>query len=453
VCGEAQAEARVASIGKWRSERFEPRVLVVTHSHPRLTKGGAEISAGALVKGMREDFGVSAWLLGASRTVQTDRLGVSISQPFGDGDFVYQAPDSFAWFNFANRDPRFPRALDEILTRMRPDIVHFHHYAQFGVEAFDIVKRSLPGARIVLTLHEYLAICNNYGQMVKKPSGYLCEQDSPIDCSTCFPELGPRDFFMRKLYISKFFGRVDVFISPSRFLRDRYVNWGLAPGKFAVIENVTSGPPPDLAPGVDSEGARDADTRSYGETGQRANRTLRIGFFGQMSPLKGIIVLLDAARILLESGVENISIEIHGSHSGQPTEFQKAVDAGLEKAESNVRYCGPYENWKVYRLMSAVDAVIVPSTWWENSPVVIEEALAMGKPVLCSNIGGMAEKVRNGVDGFHFETGDSQSLADLLGRIASAPERLSSVTRTARRPPAAESTVASHLDLYARLLS
>jgi glycosyltransferase involved in cell wall biosynthesis len=150
--------------------------------------------------------------------------------------------------------------------------------------------------------------------------------------------------------------------------------------------------------------------------------------------------------------VDNLTIEIHGGHAGQPTEFQNAVDAGLAKAESNVRYCGPYENWKVYRLMSAVDVVIVPSTWWENSPVVIEEALATGKPIVCSNIGGMAEKVRDGVDGFHFEANDSQSLADLLGKIASAPEWLSAVAKTARRPPSAEATVASHLDLYAGLL-
>ncbi|MCZ8109179.1 MAG: glycosyltransferase, partial [Burkholderiales bacterium] len=57
------------------------------------------------------------------------------------------------------------------------------------------------------------------------------------------------------------------------------------------------------------------------------------------------------------------------------------------------------------------DWIIVPSIWWENSPVVIQEALAIGKPVLCSRIGGMAEKVEDGVTGAYFEAGSASDLA------------------------------------------
>ncbi len=59
--------------------------------------------------------------------------------------------------------------------------------------------------------------------------------------------------------------------------------------------------------------------------------------------------------------------------------------------------------------MQSVDAVLVPSIWWENSPVVIQEALANGRPVICSDIGGMAENVRPGHDGFHFEAGNPRA--------------------------------------------
>jgi glycosyltransferase involved in cell wall biosynthesis len=61
--------------------------------------------------------------------------------------------------------------------------------------------------------------------------------------------------------------------------------------------------------------------------------------------------------------------------------------------------------------MSAVDYVVVPSLWWENSPRVIQEAFAYGRPVICSGIGGMAEKVEDGVNGLHFRVGDPVSLA------------------------------------------
>ena len=63
-----------------------------------------------------------------------------------------------------------------------------------------------------------------------------------------------------------------------------------------------------------------------------------------------------------------------------------------------------------------VDWVIVPSIWWENSPLVIQEAFHFGRPVICSDIGGMAEKVADGVDGLHFRANDATSLAETMRR-------------------------------------
>jgi glycosyltransferase involved in cell wall biosynthesis len=71
--------------------------------------------------------------------------------------------------------------------------------------------------------------------------------------------------------------------------------------------------------------------------------------------------------------------------------------------------------------MSNVDWVIVPSLWWENSPLVIQEAFHFGRPVLCSDIGGMAEKVTDGVNGLHFRVGDAVSLAETMRRAVETP--------------------------------
>jgi len=68
-----------------------------------------------------------------------------------------------------------------------------------------------------------------------------------------------------------------------------------------------------------------------------------------------------------------------------------------------------------------VDWVVVPSVWWENSPLVIQEAFQQGRPVICSDIGGMAEKVTDGINGLHFTTGDAMSLADTLKRATTTP--------------------------------
>jgi glycosyltransferase involved in cell wall biosynthesis len=66
--------------------------------------------------------------------------------------------------------------------------------------------------------------------------------------------------------------------------------------------------------------------------------------------------------------------------------------------------------------------VVVPSIWWENAPLVIQEAMTHRRPVICSGVGGMAESVRDGVNGLHFRVRDPDSLADTIRRAVNSPE-------------------------------
>jgi glycosyltransferase involved in cell wall biosynthesis len=95
--------------------------------------------------------------------------------------------------------------------------------------------------------------------------------------------------------------------------------------------------------------------------------------------------------------------------------------------------------------------IIMPSVWWENSPLVIQEALRNGRPVICSDIGGMAEKVRDGIDGFHFHTGNAMALAALLKRLADDRQLLIDVTGTARKIHSMDAIIDAHLALYRKL--
>ena len=416
--------------------KIEPatRLLIAAHSHPAITKGGAEIAAWRLYESISARRGWHAWFMGCAREAGAGRAGGVITQPFSDNEFVY-APSAFDWFKFANLDKQYPRELETVLHEATPEIVHFHHYVNFGVETFLHIRRALPACRIVLTLHEFQAICNHYGQMVTKQKKSLCYEDSPRDCNRCFPEFSRSDFFLRKTYVSRFFDLVDQFISPSEFLADRYVKWGVPAAKMAVLENVT-------APAAPVE---DSLPRSE-------DRILRVGFFGQISFLKGIHVALDAARILEDEEVSDIQLEIHGDYTGQPEEFQKDFLARLENAGRNVRFHGPYDNRRVDQLMRGFDVILVPSIWWENSPVVIQEALRNRRPIVCSNIGGMAEKVRNGTDGFHFAVGSAIELAALLRDLAEDREKLARVAREMRPAEPPEQAVDRHVELYERLL-
>ena len=127
--------------------------------------------------------------------------------------------------------------------------------------------------------------------------------------------------------------------------------------------------------------------------------------------------------------------------------------AKLAKAPPNFSFRGPYENRRVDALMRSVHAVLVPSVWWENSPLVIQEALLNRRPVICSDIGGMAEKVRDGVDGLHFPLGNPAALAGLLRGLAKDRAPLVRIVETMRSPEPPRAIARQHMALYQKLLA
>jgi glycosyltransferase involved in cell wall biosynthesis len=105
--------------------------------------------------------------------------------------------------------------------------------------------------------------------------------------------------------------------------------------------------------------------------------------------------------------------------------------------------------------MAEIDWVVVPSIWWETGPLTVWEAFQNGRPVICSDIGGMSEKVSDGVNGIHFRTGDPRDLADTMRRAADTPGLWEDLA--AGIPPNAAHPMATHLeavtDIYRRLLA
>ncbi len=442
-----------------------PSVLIMTHSHPKETRGGAEIAALTLFQALKSRSS-HAWFLGCAGVKSEPRLGAPLTQPYGPDDYLYHPGAEFDYFKFANPDPNFPKALGKLVSELRPDIVHSHHFARFGVEAFSVIKRYSPNTRVVLSLHEFLAICNHHGQMVKTKTMHLCERETYVACAGCFPQYKQRDFFLRKRYIQTFFKDVDLFISPSHFLADRFRDWGLPAHKLAVLENMPPSAEGHVAASASQTGASEpvSAVRQVARRGKAAAasietaagapaRPLRFGFFGQMSPLKGISVLIDAAKYLNKMDMRGVTIEIHGDYSNQPPTFQTAVTEALADAGQSVVYRGAYENRDVNRLMSQMDVVLVPSTWWENSPVVIQEAFANGKPVICPSIGGMAEKVSDGVDGLHFAVGQPLSLANAIIELATDRDRLAKLTAGVRKRLTTEEALNAHLALYRSIMT
>jgi glycosyltransferase involved in cell wall biosynthesis len=102
--------------------------------------------------------------------------------------------------------------------------------------------------------------------------------------------------------------------------------------------------------------------------------------------------------------------------------------------------------------MREIDWVVVPSTWWENSPVVIQEAFLHGRPIITSDIGGMAEKVRNNIDGLHFRAASAESLVDRLVEALRSPDLWERLRSRIPRPISAIEAAEQHRALYERLL-
>jgi glycosyltransferase involved in cell wall biosynthesis len=378
------------------------KVLYVCHNHPAITPGGAEEYALQVYKGMRE--------AGEFDSVFLARSGppVSITARMHEGrpvTMVNEDPNQYFFYtDLSDWDWTFGRSPNKsALTRFyadflldhQPDVVHFQHSTFLGYEVLRVTRNTLPEAPIVYTLHEFLPICYHDGKMVRTGSYDLCSEASPRRCHECFPLISQQTFFMRERYIRSHMSLVDLFISPSRFLRDRYIEWGIPADKIVYEENGRL--PVPAAP-------------------ERERPHNRFAYFGQLTQYKGIDVLLQAMAQLEEDGFEG-ELFIHGANlDWAPEDFKERLQELLDKAGGSVTLAGIYEPHELGKLMEDVDWVIMPSIWWENAPLVIQEAFMYGRPVICSDIGGMAEKVTDGLDGLHFRRADPDSLAETMQR-------------------------------------
>jgi len=405
------------------------RVLIIAHAHPDFSHGGAELAAYHLFEQFRSTAECDAWFLACHQEPGFSRPGSAFAVRGEDQrEILYD--QSTDYFDFSANNLRYLAFdLPALLREIRPDVVHFHHYVNVGVESFRVVRNELPAARIVLTLHEFLAICNRQGQMLKT-NGKLCTRAHPQDCHLCMPERLPPDYFLRERYVKSLFSEIDLFISPSEFLKKRYVSWGLEPERIAVVEN---GQPSGAA----------APLRETGVEPQV------FGYFGQITPYKGVDVLLDAFSRLPDETRRGCRLQVHGGgHQNFPGGFQNRIEQALSGGPKELVYAGPYPPNDLTRRMAGVDWVIVPSIWWENSPLVIQEAFRHSRPVICSDIGGMAEKVIDGKNGLHFTVGDANALQAVMRRVIEDPTILPRL-RTGIAPPRSIAATAEQcLQLY-----
>lgn len=379
------------------------RIIVVSHSHPDITKGGAENAAIAHFHALKAQG--------------HDCLFVALT-PHGnighDGRFgaFRGREDELLWVGAEFDDFRLTarnfhqvmKDMDEMIGDFKPDLIHFHHYFGIGLDVIQEIKES-KGIKVFLTLHEYGGICHHYGQMIKT-SKELCYASSPSECAKCFPGTASGFFFLRRERILRALNSLDGIVSPSAFLAKRYAEFGVDAHRLHVVENLVS-----VRYGAAPEAK--APVVAYSE-----DRPLVLGYFGQFTPFKGVDVVLKAMKLLPETTLEKIRVVLYGTAHGQANqEFFAAQAETIENLFPTVTLNGGYKSEDVVGLMRDCDWIVMPSVWWENAPVVLQEARLSGVPALVSNVGGMAEKVGKGVHGEHFVVANPGSLASRLNAI------------------------------------
>jgi len=408
------------------------RILVVAHNHPDLHPGGTEIFAHDLARAYRDE-GCEVLFLGATNAIHRQpHPGTAFQATGADGDLLLWS-GHFDRFHLSQIDHYGTlQDLGSLLTEFRPDVIHVHHLVLIGAEFLALARRLLPQASIVMTLHDYYPICHHDGLMVHTGDKQRCTGASPAKCHGCFPEIGPDRFLLRERFLKTHLAAVDRFVAPSRFLRQRYVDWGIPGEAIEVVANAR--PSFGSVPHRHTHGPRN-----------------RFGYFGNLNPWKGVLPLLQAAKLLREAGAESFELRIHGGAPFQSEAFTDALGRAFAEAGAEIVQCGPYRRQELPALMAEVDWVVTPSIWYENAPLVIQEAFQHRRPVIASNIGGMAEMVRDGVDGLHARPGDARHFAQVMRRAMEEDGLWRRLVEGIAPQPAMETCARAHLALFDQL--
>ena len=295
-------------------------------------------------------------------------------------------------------DPPISAAFARALDAVDPDVVHFHNLHNLGASLIDhVAARGLPA---YFTTHNYWLIC---------PRAYLLDGNGAIcpgpgDGSACASCTGGHDVAGHQLRLAEIRTRAERgltrILSVSDAVRRTLLNAGY-PGD--LVDTVHQAMPHDAE--IWERVGRDREPGRVAED-------LTVAFLGSAYPHKGPQLLIEAAQ----RTQARLNVKILGE---VPPRFAGALEA-LDR-RGVVELCGAFAPSEIAGLLAGVDAVALPSTWWDCAPLAAAECLAARTPLLVPRLGGLPEAIRDGVDGLTFDGLDVDDLARALDRLALEP--------------------------------
>ena len=289
-------------------------------------------------------------------------------------------------------DDNIDTLFEKYLLEVKPDIVHIGHLSHLSTNIIKIIKSH--NIHIVYTIHDFWLFCVR-GQLIDY-KGEVCEGPAIDRCMVCAGCYMVNRKIVQKVFkhMQESIDMIDVFISPSHTLEYFFIAQGVPQNKIKYLKY-----------------GFEKNKIKYKKKTFNKDSKIVFGFMGRVIPTKGIKVLVEAFEDLKEK------LYIYGG-IGSEKRF-------LEK--DNIIFKGSYNNNNINKVLQEIDVLIVPSTWLEKSPLVIQEAFLAGVPVITSDIGGMVELVKNGVNGFTFRVGDSQDLKRVILKITKNPTILNNL--------------------------
>ncbi len=198
------------------------------------------------------------------------------------------------------------------------------------------------------------------------------------------------------------FQRVDLFIAPSKFLREKFIEYGMDEERIVYSDY-----------GI-------ADLK-YTVEAKAPQKPIRFTYIGTLVEHKGLHALIEAFNKLPP---DSAILDVYGSLD-EFTGYVSRIQSMVGHPGINLR--GRAENEQISHILANADVLVIPSIWFENSPITIHEAFLARVPVITSNFGGMAGLVQDGHNGLLFEVGNSDDLYRCLKRVVENPSLLDSI--------------------------
>jgi glycosyltransferase involved in cell wall biosynthesis len=336
----------------------------------------------------------------------------------------------------------------EILQQERVDLVHVTHLINHTATLLQVLNEM--SIKTVATFTDFFGICFN--NKLENAAGELCAGPNATrsNCVACYgkavaqqggapsryrifasdewaekaaalavkmrhmpPVRGShfgrviRDLRVRPQTLLTLYDQYSAVITPTSFLQNAYKRNGFRLPMHSVWF------------GTDID-------RTLGKS-PRPEGVVRFGYIGQIAPHKGTDLLVDA---LARLPAGNATLDIYGPRDQDIAYFDRLSASFGER----VRYHGTFPKSEMARVLSNIDVIVIPSRWYENSPLVLLDALATGTPVIVSDVEGMTEMVSEGETGLFFERGSCDDLTRKMNRFVSEDGLLEFMRRNTAFP-------------------